>query len=561
MSSTRVQRPSNDRTLLIIASVAGVTLLATFLSGALTVALPSIAQDLSIPDASLQWPVSMYSLVNGTFLLVAGGLADSLGRKTLFMTGTATFAGVSLAVSFTRSSVSFITLMSLLGIAPAILSPAAAGIIGASFPTGRVKAVAFAVLGAGQPIGFVAGLVSGGLLSKHWRAMYWLISGLSVTLGVMAFFSLPPDPQRTRILLQLKSFDWFGSLLSTIAAVSLIFALSDAGSTPDGWNKPYIPALLPTSATFIVSFLWWEEKRQISGKHVLLPLTIWKAKGLGVMIIVVFFAWASFNTMLYLSTLMYQQVQYLSPMKTTIYFIPNVAASVILNTIAGHLTGRVSTLKLICVGVLFSAGSCIAFSLLKMNSSYPFGMLWVMLLCVGPDLFFSAANLHIQNSVGPDQQALAGSLFMVSTRLATAFGLSICSTISSTITRRYQHGDISPAISILQGLRGAGWACLAFAVISLVVAVAGLRGTETLKHKRHSKDSDMIIGSPIIIASSPGRQGGIELVYINPEAKYDLAEISTVEFSSVDKAFGSKVLTPRQTPNVSRRSSITRSIE
>ncbi|KAG8905857.1 hypothetical protein FRC01_008209, partial [Tulasnella sp. 417] len=151
------------------------------------------------------------SLVNGVFLLVAGGLADTLGRKTLFLIGTAAFAIISLGVSFAQTSFSFIILMSLLGLGPAILSPAGAGILGASFPPGsRIRTIAFASLGAGQPLGFITGLVSGGILSSKWRSLYWLLCGLSTGLGIIAIYSLPPDVHltRSRMLSQLKDFDW-----------------------------------------------------------------------------------------------------------------------------------------------------------------------------------------------------------------------------------------------------------------------------------------------------------------------------------------------------------------
>lgn len=44
----------------------------TFLSGCLTVALPTIQQKLNIDDAHLQWPLTAYSLTYGCFLLLSG---------------------------------------------------------------------------------------------------------------------------------------------------------------------------------------------------------------------------------------------------------------------------------------------------------------------------------------------------------------------------------------------------------------------------------------------------------------------------------------------------------
>lgn len=66
---------------------------------------------------------------------------------------------------------------------------------------------------------------------------------------------------------------------------------SDAELAPYGWSTPYIPALLPTSATFVIGFLWWEERRERCHKHALLPPSVWKAKGMTVMLVVIFLGW------------------------------------------------------------------------------------------------------------------------------------------------------------------------------------------------------------------------------------------------------------------------------
>ena len=61
------------------------------------VALPAIRGDLGFSAAGLQWVVSAYVLAFGGLLLLAGRLADVLGRRRLFAAGIAVFAAGSLA--------------------------------------------------------------------------------------------------------------------------------------------------------------------------------------------------------------------------------------------------------------------------------------------------------------------------------------------------------------------------------------------------------------------------------------------------------------------------------
>jgi len=75
-----------------------VTTLVTFLVvidiSAVNVAFPSIEEDLSTDRATLSWIISGYNIMVGALLLASGRLADSVGRKKVFLPGVALF-GVS----------------------------------------------------------------------------------------------------------------------------------------------------------------------------------------------------------------------------------------------------------------------------------------------------------------------------------------------------------------------------------------------------------------------------------------------------------------------------------
>src|SRR5687768_7717034 len=64
------------------------------------VALPSIQEDLGVSHAGLAWVVNSYFLAFGGFLLVAGRLADVVGRRRMFVIGAALFTAASLLAGF-----------------------------------------------------------------------------------------------------------------------------------------------------------------------------------------------------------------------------------------------------------------------------------------------------------------------------------------------------------------------------------------------------------------------------------------------------------------------------
>src|SRR4051812_12639592 len=55
------------------------------------VALPSIHDDLDYSTTGLQWVVNAYTLTFAGFLLLGGRAADLLGRRRVFVAGTAIF--------------------------------------------------------------------------------------------------------------------------------------------------------------------------------------------------------------------------------------------------------------------------------------------------------------------------------------------------------------------------------------------------------------------------------------------------------------------------------------
>src|SRR6201997_3348364 len=86
----------DSRWLALIVLCAGT--LMTLLDGTIvTVALPSIQEDLGFSQAGLAWVVNAYLIAFGGLLLLAGRLGDLVGRKDVFLAGLAIFTVASMA--------------------------------------------------------------------------------------------------------------------------------------------------------------------------------------------------------------------------------------------------------------------------------------------------------------------------------------------------------------------------------------------------------------------------------------------------------------------------------
>src|SRR5437870_13397915 len=93
--SLRQARPSSPTALLLVVCLAQFMVILDV--SIVNVALPSIRDSLHFSTTGLQWVVNAYTLTFAGFLMLGGCSADLLGRRPVFLAGTALFALSSLA--------------------------------------------------------------------------------------------------------------------------------------------------------------------------------------------------------------------------------------------------------------------------------------------------------------------------------------------------------------------------------------------------------------------------------------------------------------------------------
>ncbi|KAJ7157097.1 major facilitator superfamily domain-containing protein [Mycena filopes] len=502
--STDMDTSSSDsealqlRDVALIISVSGVTTLNVFLSGALTVALPTIGKDLHFKQSDLAWPLSVYALSYGCLLLFFGRLGDIVGGRVLFLLGSIWFALWSLATAFAPTSGSFIAFVAAMGLGAAANTPSGLGLFSASFPPGPKRNKAYGVLGAGQPLGFILGLILGGILAQSnatWRAVFYIQAGLGVFFVILGFMFLvkqAPAPRYT------KGLDWGGAILSTAGIGLLTYSLADSTTARKGWATPQIPSLFAGSIVILIIFIFYERRRETRGLSVLLPIKIWKqpATKMSSIISIQFLVWWSFNTLAYFATLYYQQVLHLDPLQTAVRFIPMTTAGVLVNVVTGYVMNRVPGQPLILLGIVGSIIAPLIFALMDVHASYWATAFLVMIFVVGADVVYPAGNLHLSSVFDEDSQSLAGGLFNVASRIGTSLGLAVTSSVATATSQKFQraHPDLaidSPDV-LMAGFRSAAWTCFGVAVLSFVIALFGLRGIGIIGRPKDSSTTLVI---------------------------------------------------------------------
>ncbi len=200
----------------------GVATLVTFLIvidiTAVNIAFPSMAQDLATSRSALSWVVSGYNITVGALLLVSGRLADSRGRRAMFMPGVALFMAGSALSGLAPTVALLIGARVVQAIGGAITMSSAMAVVLPDFPPAR-RSTAVGVMGATGGLGAVAGPLLGSVLigALSWRAIFLINVPVCVLVLVLAprLLRESRDPSAT------GRVDLLGMVIGT-AAVGLV---------------------------------------------------------------------------------------------------------------------------------------------------------------------------------------------------------------------------------------------------------------------------------------------------------------------------------------------------
>ncbi|HEX3840581.1 MAG TPA: MFS transporter [Acidimicrobiales bacterium] len=127
------------------------------------VALAAIERELHADATAVQWVNTAYAITFGGLLVLGGRMGDLWGRRRMFIIGLVVFSLASLAGGLAGELSTLVVARAFQGIGAAIVAPSALSLITTSVPEepGRTRALGF--YGATASVGFVAGLVVGGV--------------------------------------------------------------------------------------------------------------------------------------------------------------------------------------------------------------------------------------------------------------------------------------------------------------------------------------------------------------------------------------------------------------
>jgi EmrB/QacA subfamily drug resistance transporter len=433
------------------------------------VALPTIRHDLHFSVQNLQWVLSGYLLTYGGFMLLGGRAADLLGRRRILVTGMVVFALSSLTGGLASEPTMLISARLVQGVGAAMMLPATLSILTTTFHEGKDRNTALGAWGAIAGLASAVGVFLGGLLTEDvgWRWVLWVNLPVCAVLLLATFRIVSGD----RPLRPVRNFDALGAFLVTGAMLLLIFTLVKAPSV--GWGTTRTIAGLTTAGLLLLAFFLNERRND----NPLVPLSIFRIKGLAAADATQVIAMAGFYSMFFFITLYMQNVLGFSQLQAGTAYLPVTAGVVISSGIASQLFARLGTRPIIVAGALISAGAVYWLSRIPVDGSYLGDLLpGLVIMSFGLGFVFVGVNTAANAGVPADKAGLAAALVNTSTWLGGALGLAIFSVIATTRTQHLLDVNASQPDALTSGFRDALVACSVFLFAAAVIA---LRATNT----------------------------------------------------------------------------------
>ena len=448
--------------------------------GSVLVALPGIESHFDASLESVQWVVVAYALVISVLLLPMGRLGDVVGRRRVYITGTAIFVLASLGAALSTSLEMLVVMRVLKGVGAGMVQGCGMGMMIAAFPDserGKALGTHLSVVGMGA----IAGPAMGGFLVA-WFGWQWVFlvnvpAGALVLILAWLLLERGPGSAQYRRGQGASSFDWTGAAVSGVILLVLLLVVGNGNGL--GWRSA--PVIVGGIAVVVLmaGFIWWELRVRVP----MLDLRLFANQvfGLGVAA-----AWLSFfgsSAARFMMPFYLQRVLLYSPEQVGLMMIPPALCMVLVGPFSGRVADRFGwRVPTVCGMVLTAAGAFVLAFALQEQSPVWLVVATMMMQSTGNGIFNSPNSSSILSVVDRSRYGVVSALTQLVRNSANVVSVAVSTTVVVSTMATYgvepKLEAVNPevATAFVDGLRWAflmlGAALATGAAISLYRAMS-----------------------------------------------------------------------------------------
>ncbi|WP_087928826.1 MFS transporter [Streptomyces albireticuli] len=409
------------RALSVLLAGAFMAVLDTFI---VLVAAPAVRTELHASAADLQLILAGYQLTYAVALITGARLGDLLGRKRMFMTGTALFTLASAACAVAPGPGALTAARMAQGLTAALMFPQVLTMIQVLVPApGRPRA--FGALGAVIGLSGAAGQLLGGVLvaahpfGSAWRPVFWVNVPIGlVTLALAARYVPESRAEGARRL------DLPGAAALTVALFLLVVPLIEGREA----GRPLWTWLgLAAAAAALAVFVAVERRVEARGGAPLVRPGLLRSRPFALGMSLVVLAYAGINSYFLVLSLTLQDGLGMSALGSALCYVPFAAAFFATNLAAGRTSGS-GTGALRCGALVAAAGFGATVAVAACSDGGP--RAWQLALAlvpvgVGNGLLVPPLLGAVLSRVGPADTGTASGVLSTGQQVGGALGVAV----------------------------------------------------------------------------------------------------------------------------------------
>jgi EmrB/QacA subfamily drug resistance transporter len=409
--------------LLLVTTIA--TFVFAFMLSAVSIALPSLAKELSLDAVTLGWIVTAYALSAATFLVPLGRIADIYGRKKIFTWGMVIFGLSSLFSGMASSGTMLISCRVLQGIGGAMFAGTSVALLSTAFPTNeRGKALGINVAAAYS--GLSLGPVLSGVLTHHlgWRSIFFLSALLELAVVGVVLWKLKGEWTGAKG----EKFDFAGSVIYSLALVALIYGFTLLPAMSGVW-------LILGGIMGLSAFIRWEMRT----RSPVLDISFFRnSKTFTFSNLAALINYSATGAVALFISLYLQYLKGFNPESAGLILVAMPAMQAIFSPLAGRLSDRMEPRLIASAGMALTTVGLVIFILLNEETALGLIIGNLVLMGIGFGLFSSPNTNAVMSSAPKMAYGVASATLATMREIGMVLSMGIATLMFALYIGRVQ---------------------------------------------------------------------------------------------------------------------------
>lgn len=374
----------------------------------------------------MQWIISSYLLATAMAFLIFGRLADSLGRRRIFILGVALFTLSSLFAGLTHNLIMLIISRFIQGLGFAATLGLSIVLIVSAFPPakkGFATGMAITITGFAQAIG----PTTGGIILQHLN-WHWIFL-INVPLGIFSLIMTILFVKKDLINVKKPSFNIYNAFLFLGGIAILLLAINEINLL--NWKITLIGILW--GILLLIMFIKNCQKNPDS----LIDFAIIQNKNYLYAVAIRFIFMVIFASLLFLLPLYLQNILNYSAQNSGIILLTMTALVFVASPITGKILDRFGFIYPVTISLLLAFASLGFMLFFHVSTSMPILITGFMLFGLAIGVHTPSSIYAALNSIAPTQHATAIGWFFTIAMSGSITGVAISSTIMNSFSHRF----------------------------------------------------------------------------------------------------------------------------